>query len=145
MQRGGGQGDEETAYGNGSEVRAENVEGIRAAIHPGPHQNAEEIDVHQEYAEENGERRSFGEEERREAQGLRRQHLVVAAVGEERVPFEDHEETHHRHGERNEHVADGHQVPSRQSERAEQKHEEAAGNGQDAEGLHDSGFRLTLR
>ena len=145
MQRGGGEGGEQAAGQDSGDVGPKDAEEVLAAIHAGPHQHAEEIDVHQEYAQEDGERGGFGQEEGGEAHGLRGQYLVIAAVGKERVPFEDHEEAHHGHGERNEHVADGDEVPSGEGERAEQEHEEGAGGGQDAEGLNDSGFGLSLR
>ena len=76
---------------------------------------------------------------------LRGQYLVIAAVREERIPFEDHEESHHRHGEGYEHIAHRDQAPAGQRERAEHKHEEGAGDGQDAEGLDHPGFGLPLR
>ena len=87
----------------------------------------------------------LGEEERGEADGLGDEDLVIAAVGEQGVPFEDHEESHDGHGERDEHVAYRDQAPPGEGQRPEEEDEEGAGGGEDAKSLNDSRFGLSLR
>ena len=144
VQRGGREGGEQAAGQHSGDVSPKDAEKVLTAIHAGPHEHAEEIYVQQEYPQKDGEGGGFGQEEGGEAHGMRGQHLVVAAVGKERVPFEDHQEAHHGHGERNEHIADRDEVPAGEGKRAEQKHEESAGDGQNAEGLSDSGLGISL-
>ncbi len=144
LKRGDPQRRKQTAGKHRHDVGPEDAEEVLAAIDAGPEQDAEEVDVEQEDGEEQGKRGSLGGEDGEQPQGLRGEDLVIAAVGKERVPLEDHDEAHHDHGERDENVTDRDQAPAEQGQGAEEEHEERAGRGQDAEGLDDAGLGFAL-
>ncbi len=70
---------------------------VAAIENTGPEQSLGAVDGCEEQAEEQEERRHFGEKQFPQRQRKWQQNLIIAAIEEQRVPFEYDNETHHDH------------------------------------------------
>ena len=145
MHRGHRERGKEAAQYHDGQVRGHDTQHAFAVVDAGPEEGGEKVDVEQEQSQKEGECHPFGQKKTEEADGQRREDLVIAAVGKERFPFEHHEKTHHDHGERNEQAADADQVPLPKTEGLQQDGDKGSGYGEEAQRLDDVGGGVALR
>src|SRR5580658_7698471 len=70
------------------------------------------VDGRKEQAEEQEERCHFGEKQFPQWQRERQQNLIIAAIEEQGIPFENDDERNHYHGKPDEEAADGNEIPA---------------------------------
>src|SRR6185437_1868990 len=102
---GGGEGAKKPGYRNNQQMRSRHQEVIPVIENDGPEQCDDAIDSDQEHSQEKKERSHFGQKQFGHRYGERKEDLIVAAIGENGIPFEDHDKTDDGHGEREKEAA----------------------------------------